>query len=164
MSIDLDNIFRNLIVYFLERQRLVVLAMIELQPSLLSRMPDAKFPAIDIQAYIENVDEKDTEGTRLYLGIWKNDWKFRLHGYGCELIHTQTGEPLNWDAANSEKFRFEWFWEHLLWRSRYEGDDPYVSKILDWMENKIWSEVLLILLDKGLIDTGEDGKSSLINR
>jgi hypothetical protein len=160
MSDDLINLFQNLIVYYLERQKLVVLAMIDVQPLVLT-MKGADIPAIDLQPYIDRVRHKDADGTRLYFGVWKNDWKYRLHGIGCELIHIQTKEPLEWDAPNSEKFRFEWFWEHLLWRSRYETDDPFVSKIIIWMKDKTWSDVFDILTNEKLIDTDIDGKSSL---
>ncbi len=155
--------FQNLIVYFLERQRLVVLAILDIRPKLLL-MEDADVPPIDLAPYIARVEEqegKTQSPEALYQGFWKHDWAYRLHGIGCQLTHRTTREPLEWDAPNAKAFRFEWFWKHLLWRSQYESDDPFVAQSLTWITEKSSNQTEKLLVEKGIITQKFNGLSLL---
>jgi hypothetical protein len=50
-------------------------------------------------------------------GYWgeNNEWRYYLHGVGCRLIHTITGEPVDWDASDPYRFDPYWFVEWLSW-------------------------------------------------
>ena len=151
--------FQNLIVYFLERQRLVMLAMLDVSPVLLT-MDGADILSIDLTPYIELFQEKHAhiqDPMDMYQGIWKRDWKYRLHGIGCKLTHIHTNEPLEWDAPNSHAFRFDWFWEHLMWRMEFEAQDPYVMKCSAYLRGFSKTEVKTILMESGVLIKRRDG-------
>lgn len=134
---DITHLFQNLIIYFLERQRLVTLAILDIAPLLLKMEGDNKIP-MDLTPYIDVFRENQAslrKGDDFFKGIWKQTWKYRLHGKGCGLINITTGEPIEWDAPNQKAFRFGWFWEHLIWRSTHEAKDPYVKQFNQWVEN-----------------------------
>src|SRR5689334_11136542 len=83
-SPDFLETLRNLIAYFILRQQLVVLAMVELNPRSIS-----KSARINVQPYVElqfqrmlalkqAMSEKNTENIRT-LSIWKHDWEYFAH-------------------------------------------------------------------------------------
>lgn len=163
-QVSIIRTFRNLIVYFLERQQLVVLAMLEVSPVLLE-MENANIPSIELTPYIEVFKERQAnirDPEKFFRGIWKHDWEYRLHGIGCRLTHISTKEPLEWDAPNSETFRFDWFWEHLLWRIKNEQEDPYVKASIEWLNSFSEAEIYNLLKENMLLRTGVDGISILI--
>jgi hypothetical protein len=117
----MEWIMKNLMCYFIERQRIVCLAMLDLDPYALKAGGDTLF-GIAISPYIDASANFRSENR----GIWKNEWKYRLHGIGCELVNIHTGEPLEWDAPDPDSFEFSWFWEHLGWRLKQDLSDPVV--------------------------------------
>jgi len=124
---DMVNPLRNLLAYFIERQRLVVLAMIELNPKLLIPA-NSHFLGIELKPYIVADNIRQSQDTSsLQHGIWKQEWKYRLHGLGCQLINLNTQEILEWDAPDPRSFRVDWFWQHLEWRFQHENRDPNVN-------------------------------------
>ena len=50
-------------------------------------------------------------------GYWgqKNEWEYFLHGGGCRLTHTITGEIVDWDAPDLYRFDPYWFAGWLAW-------------------------------------------------
>lgn len=160
----IEHVFRNLILYFIERQRLVVLAVLDLSPKLLTMDQSANFPSIDLEPYIDRFYERlgnIKSGESFQSGIWKNDWKHWLHGKGCRLTHIQTGERLDWDAPDAHAFRIEWFWNHLDWRLENESDDPFVAQAAIFLEKSIGWDIISSLESAGVIETGDDGISRL---
>jgi len=139
---DIQEIMRNLVAYFVLRQQLVVLAVIELWPR--SFYQAIQVENIDIrpyqqdffakfQEYREKEDKKQEDSPQI--GIWKNDWRHFAHGIGCRLTHIQTGERLEWDAPNPKVFDQYWFINHLEWRLKNELYDPYVRQFSEWISN-----------------------------
>ena len=60
-------------------------------------------------------------------GRWDadRDWRFWFHGIGCQLVHTVTREPIEWDLTTDEdgnplvsSFDGGWFLNWLQWRVR----------------------------------------------
>jgi hypothetical protein len=51
------------------------------------------------------------------LGYWgqDNEWAYFLHGRGCQLTHTITGEIVEWDAPDPYRFDPYWFARWLAW-------------------------------------------------
>lgn len=45
-------------------------------------------------------------------GYWgqDNEWNYFLHGVGCRLIHAITGEPIDWDVSDLDRFDPYWLW------------------------------------------------------
>ena len=135
-SIEPDKMFQNLIAYYIQRQQLVVLAMLDLHPTAL-KMGGDTILGIDLDPYLEMYGAKQEfmkDTTLLSKGIWKQTWKYRIHGIGCQLTHWYTGEPIEWDAPDPNAFRFEWFYYHLEWRIEHEADDIYVGLYHNWRD------------------------------
>jgi hypothetical protein len=128
----MNSTLTSLIAYYIQRQRLVLLAMLDVHPFPLL-MGGENIVGIYIQPYIAAYRERESKLTEdtihtLQSGVWKQDWKYRVHGIGCSLVHRQTLERLEWDAPDPDAFRFDWFYEHLLWRLTHESDDPHVHQ------------------------------------
>lgn len=156
---EISYIFKNLISYFLERQRLVALALLDVAPILLQTEADNKL-SIDLDPYIELFQDKQAKNQfpqEMYQGIWKETWKYRVHGIGCKLHNRRTNEPLEWDASNLLAFRFDWFWQHLVWRSGYEPQDPFVQQAQKWLVSLTEVEVKQVLLGQDIIQIQQDG-------
>jgi hypothetical protein len=159
----LENL-ENLVAYFIQRQHLVVLAMLDIHPRAL-RNSNNRILGIDLEPYLKIDREKFnwirySEDERikhsLFRGIWKNDWEFFRHGIGCQLIHLWTDEPIEWDAPDPYAIDVYWFSNHLAWRLKHEASDPYVSQCQQWLKevdgdlNDI-KKVLYILIDKQIL-------------
>lgn len=157
-SLGIKDLMGNLIAYFIQRQRMVTLAMLDLHPFALKWGSDSIF-GIDIEPYIQAYREKQAElenDVSLQKGIWKSEWAYRVHGVGCRLINIRTDEPIEWDAPNPDAFRFEWFWNHLLWRQKHEPQDPYIEACFTEalledvdLEDKLVDEQLLVEHENG---------------
>lgn len=66
-------------------------------------------------------------------GHWgqDNEWEYVLHGIGCRLTHTITGECIDWDAPNLYRFDPNWFvGQWLAWFLQKNAEDEAASIIL----------------------------------
>lgn len=65
-------------------------------------------------------------------GMWGTDWHFFFHGGGCQLTHTKTGEPINWEGPDPAAFSTPSFIQHIEWRLAHQTGLPvlrdYVEK------------------------------------
>ncbi|MCA0457900.1 MAG: hypothetical protein LCI00_28295 [Chloroflexi bacterium] len=141
-SAEFLEIVRNLAAYYVLRQQLVVLAMLDLNTRFLSEVGE-----LDIAPYFNAFRERrrkiweersktsDAEKTPEEL-VWKGDWKHGVHGSGCKLVNLRSGEPLEWDGPNTEEFNIDWFINHLVWRLKNELEDPYTKACKDWLESQ----------------------------
>jgi hypothetical protein len=142
----------NLIAYFILRQQLVVLAMVERNPRFVNKSlhidttPYKQAQYQRLMAMKQAKDEERTEDARA-MSIWKRDWDCFPHGYGCKLTHLKTGEPIEWDAPDCKAFRIDWFLNHLRWRLENEADDFYVEIVSSWMKTY---EADLTMIDKAI--------------
>lgn len=117
----------DLIAFFLERQRVVALAMLDIHPMPL-QMAGTHILGIEIAPYVQRWREKMRRSRRFQrnwqTGIWRGEWKHFAHGQGCLLTHLHTSEPLEWDAPDLLWFEKWWFWNHLEWRINQTSIDP----------------------------------------
>jgi hypothetical protein len=127
---------RNALAYFIERQKLVAQAMMELG---LDLQEVAEFKALawasgkksDIALNIEEIEDPYTrkiyrvakrasERNLSQSGIWrdgkKNEWRYFLHGGGCRLTNSATGEPIDWNCSNVMLYDKYFFIRHLNWQ------------------------------------------------
>jgi hypothetical protein len=95
--------FLTLVRRFVERQKLVYAVMEQVRPDKL----------MFVRMYEQNVQLTEEE-ERAYVnfalqfagnpqgGFWgrNNEWMYYFHGAGCRIIHTITGEPIDWDAPD----------------------------------------------------------------
>jgi hypothetical protein len=165
INIEMDD-FRQYIIdsilFYIERQKYVPKALLDISPRHLLMVNDENFRKI-LQPYIELYDEKinTLNQSNLQTGIW-NEWRYWIHGIGCRLTHLHTQEPLEWDAPDVNGFRFEWFWAHFLWRRENHKQDTLVEKY--WSsEYHLHSErqIFMLIANLAIIQTREDGISFL---
>jgi hypothetical protein len=173
------NVVRNLVAYFVQRQQLVFLAMLEVHPIVLGR---GRISDIDILPYLETYHTKlrqirdnaadrsqyQEEYGKLFKGVWKNDWNILRHGAGCRLTNIGTKEPLEWDAPDPQAIRLDWFLNHLNWRFKNEPDDPFIRQCLQWLENKntdlkTITKALYDLIDREVLFLKQNHTCVLVN-
>jgi hypothetical protein len=76
MTEDIVDALRNLIAYFVERQRLVVLAMLDVHPFALKVGGSCVFN-IDLAPYMTAYHDRESTATSsLQRGIWKGQWEY----------------------------------------------------------------------------------------
>jgi hypothetical protein len=101
---------------FVERQEIVLHAMIELHPILMVRagvIPQSQLsPTLTIHS----------KSSIVPVGDWGEgkEWHYLLHGAGCLLIHKITNEPINWDAPDTQRFDRYWFVDWVEWALKRE--------------------------------------------
>jgi hypothetical protein len=147
---ELATVLHSLIAYFVERQRLVGLALLELRPRFVSFGGQDKFLGIDVAPYLEAYYERESRASQK--GIWKKDWEHWIHGMGCRLTHLQTGEPIEWDAPNLRELDLGWFDNHLRWRLEKEPHDPSIKRYAQLSPPKLMvNQAINILVDRQVI-------------
>lgn len=143
------------IVYYIERQQLVVQAMLDLK---LDINAIGKFGALawgydelsnesslaEIDRLLQNTfneHKREVLSARKYAmeikvsrkGVWRDvtyqDWNYHLHGGGCLLQNIQTQEPLDWDCPNPKAFDSYFFARHLDWRLNTNQADEDISNL-----------------------------------
>ena len=98
----LPDVIYLLIQQFVQRQQLSLEVIREFRPHLVDstkRRPSKEY------------------ASATQLGYWgkNNEWKYFLHGGGCRVTHTITGEIVDWDAPDLYQFDPYWFAGWLAW-------------------------------------------------
>lgn len=163
---DFFEIVRNLIAYFILRQQLVLVAMVDVNPKFLYKLTQ-----IDIEPYAQLHRERLLDYKRAKaegkldevptLPIWKGDWECFAHGHGCRLTHLRTGEPIEWDTPDAQGFRIDWFMNHLEWRLKNELHDPYVQQCNHWLKSRqedtdAVQKAVYAMIDLGIVSTKQN--------
>jgi hypothetical protein len=168
-----DELYKA-ILYFIERQQLVVQAMLEMKLDLNAigkfaslgwvssvsssngqKPIDDMFssqPTAEIEQELYNVLKYAEEIKVQREGIWKDElgqeWNYFLHGRGCLLIHPETKEPIDWDCPNSKAFDDSFFYTHLDWQfSQRKNELQNIQELRNEIE-LIFAE----LLKDGLVE------------
>jgi hypothetical protein len=115
--LSLEQATLSLAKQFVARQGIVIGAIRSLRPHfLLADRPDATEvrQAFEFSKIVPQ------------LGTWGEDgeWQYFIHGRGCRLTHTVTGERLEWDAPDDKMFDRHWFMNWLEWRLAQTSVDP----------------------------------------
>src|SRR5258708_35574400 len=113
----------RLVVRFVQRQQLPLEVILKYRPHL--------------------VDSTKRRPTKEYasatqIGHWgqDNEWDYFLHGVGCRLTHTITGEVIDWDASNVYLFdRYSLGWWRT-WFLQHNSQDEAASVILVMVNEK----------------------------
>jgi len=133
--------------YFVERQQLVVQAMLDMKLDIdvigrfgalswiLSRSSEngqkpldgfGNEPANEHEKEIYEILKRSAEIRVPRKGEWKDksgqEWNYILHGNGCLLVNPETEEPIDWDCPNPKAFDIFFFRRHLDWRLK-QGDN-----------------------------------------
>ncbi|MEQ8675583.1 MAG: hypothetical protein RLP44_30690 [Aggregatilineales bacterium] len=97
--------------------------------------------------YIDAVDKPELwEGLRHdwvkipQTGFWgeDNEWAYFLHGPGCRLTHVETGEIVEWDVGDIDRFNFNWFVNNLhslIKQGKRDDDIDVICSILPDIEH-----------------------------
>ena len=167
---------RDALIYFIERQKLVAQAMMnlgldlnevgEFGPVAWVSNPESEnsMSQKEINQQIEKSDNPRTQKMlQLALqaserkipqsGVWldkeKNEWRYFLHGSGCRLTNLKTGEPIDWDCPDVNKYDVWKFMFHLMWQvssleraGKLISTHNWASRSLEPLINEIQNEGL----------------------
>ncbi len=150
---------KEALTYFIERQKLVAQAMTEMGLDLnevaqygalawVSTLPPDKngkvVKSVDAYSEYENSDNEErqkwyqvakraSERNLPQTGIWhdseQNEWEYTLHGGGCRLVNTKTGEPINWDPPDVNSYDTFKFMYNLKWQISFPERATKLSTI-----------------------------------
>jgi hypothetical protein len=134
----------SLVTRFVQRQKLALAALSEIRPDLLGG------PGKPVRPSKEDI--KSTQS-----GYWGRDkeWRYFLHGRGCRLVHTVTGEPIEWDAPDVQRFDPHWFVNWLNWL-RAQKDTSEAIRMIE-TEGKERNMDVQILILNVLDELGQAG-------
>jgi hypothetical protein len=120
----LQTAVHNLIKRFVERQSVVLEAMRDLRPDTIMRLERRGSPKVWAELRRAYAREPN-------IGYWgeNNEWKYRIHGLGCHLTHTITGEVIGWDVGSLKRFDWHWFVDYLEWLLKTDDEDNNVKTI-----------------------------------
>jgi hypothetical protein len=110
------------------RQQLAADAMQQLRPDLWFQTHQEEWTAAllgelkALQAQAAGIPQKGSWGEH-------DEWEYFFHGGGCRLVHTSTGEPIDWDAPNTHRFDTFWFLNYLQWVLAHEPANPALLTI-----------------------------------
>lgn len=99
----------RLLETFITRQYLVFTAMQEIAPDKLYDIPRAMIES-EIDGVLRHIPKPRPD----YCGS-NNEWKVWVHGIGCKLTNVESGEPIEWDAPDTQVFDAYWFSNWLTW-------------------------------------------------
>jgi hypothetical protein len=123
MMDELSSSTLRLVHRFVKRQEVVAHAIGELRPDWMLRVRLDNDNESQVTELLRAVRK---HAKTPQMGYWgKNkEWKYRLHGAGCELTNIETGEPLEWDVYGLTTFDRFWFAYYVLWLFNAEPDNP----------------------------------------
>jgi hypothetical protein len=142
-----DNI-KSLVNKYISRQRIVYEAVVDLRPD---KLVVADKTVGDLEAAMVAEKYKDVPG----IGFWlkHGKWKYYMHGGGCRLTNVDTGEPLEWDAPDTEVFDKHWFINWHKWTVQGTLDGENIT-------DDMIAEALLNLEKEGYITRVESTNGS----
>jgi len=122
------------IAYFVKRQEIVANAIVDFNLELddlaqwgaLAWNVDIELTAQQLDGFPDDLKDMVARAIKRNFklfpqkGIWTDDngqvWEYYMHGGGCCLIHTITGEIIDWDCPDTKSFDPFKFSYHLLWQ------------------------------------------------
>jgi hypothetical protein len=158
-TVKVKDELSNALAYFIERQKLVAQALVELGLDL-NEVAEFKSAAWSSggklkgdNSHIASVSPDNAQVQVLFQvakraleknlsqsGIWRdhenNEWQYFLHGGGCRLTNRKTGEPIDWDCPDVNSYDKYKFLHHLEWQlsSSERADKLTISRRLEKTE------------------------------
>jgi hypothetical protein len=143
---QINLITLELVKIFVERQQLVLAALLELRPGwpIMYRFNQFTNEEEQVKAVMQTLSNPPS-------GLWgdENQWQYGTHGGGCLLVHTITGEPLEWDAPEVDVFDRYWFGDWVRWYAKTN----HIESLVD-VDNDTIHQALLEMECKGLLGRG----------
>jgi len=141
----------NLIFDYVQRQQLVVQAMVHFRPDLIRGLEIDKILGINLEEEYKFFLEHYLGNDAIFNGIWRDEWQYYLHGYGCKLTNLKTKEPLEWDAGHPQSFYLGWFATHLEWRIQQNFSNEYIKICYIWLQSNALQDALDKLIEDGVL-------------
>lgn len=171
-GMNLENAVLLLIQNFIERQYLVRDVLHDLRPDMFELMKLPKDPTRE--QFEEYVAFAEPYQDFAFRGLWgeNNAWQYFIHGQGCRLTHTQTGEIIEWDIGESGDitcFDGNWFVNHVAWLLEHDQSSAIYCEVsgcfsdFDGNIEQLREVILLVLVtlrDKGILSR-DGGKYTL---
>ncbi len=112
----MTNLLLPVILMYVERQAIVKTALQELCPEII----EYKLTN-DHDKYMDFLSTPHPN--RRSSGFWgdQKQWDYFVHGFGCWLTHTITGEPIDWDAPDVNVFDYYKFERYAIWFNNLTG-------------------------------------------
>ena len=131
---ETTSLIYKLLAKFVDRQSIVLEAMRDLRPDLIMPIEEQGTPELWSQLK-RKYAQKDGRG---YWGD-NDEWVYRLHGIGCHLTHTITGELIGWDVnANMDAFDPHWFIDWVYWLIGYDSESQEVL----WLKKELGQDTV----------------------
>ncbi len=129
----------RLIELYVQRQRLPFEVIRRFRPHLI----DSSQPRSRSKEYLSATQ----------IGHWGEggEWRYFLHGGGCRLTHTVTGEVIDWDAPDLNRFDPYWFVGWLTWFLKENAGDEGASitlKLVEVKEEEAFREKIFDVLEQ----------------
>ena len=115
-----------LVKHFVERQYIVKAVMDEQRPENYLLSNPTLLSVEELYELDELAEKRSQSPGSGYWGVDK-EWRFAFHGMGCRLIHTKTGETLDWDAGDVERFDCFFFLNYVTWAIDNTLDESVIT-------------------------------------
>ncbi|MEM6283020.1 MAG: hypothetical protein AAF787_12560 [Chloroflexota bacterium] len=137
--------------YLIRRRETVIQALIELRPELVYHHGLSKhYPIENLEAKVEDfINSRDNNSLVKPCGLWRNDWQYRLHGIGCELVHHHTQEKFDWDIGRPDNFIVGELELHLEWRCKTQQEAQEIARYINWTHtqggdfDRLWNHMIV---------------------
>lgn len=101
MSNEQTEVYR-LVAEFVTRQELAYQVLRRFRPNLVPE-PGERPPRLTRE-----------QATATQCGRW-GEWRYGIHGSGCEMVHEATGEPIQWNSPDVRRFDPHWLIDWVTW-------------------------------------------------
>jgi hypothetical protein len=130
------DLMRGVIAFYLERQKLVAQAMLDVHPQPLYMcgthiLGEEIEP--HVQRWLKKIDSDEDFERNWHNGIWQDEWRYHAYGLGCQLINIHSGEPVAWTVPHFDSYDQDSFMEHLNWRIAQTAPLDNVEGYSKWL-------------------------------
>ncbi len=150
---EITRATHNLIRQFITRRRETVIEiLVERRPDLVKGLELESILGVSQEennARVTAIREAVGDGTYQWSGIWRSQWKYRLHGNGCELVNLDTEERFNWDVGDPLVFFTGEIGSYLKWQAQAQPDNPNIITCREIINNP---KILLLPLLNNLVE------------
>src|SRR5260221_9955628 len=136
MSQVLQSAMLGLVQQYVNRQQIVSEVIHQLRPDLVMLsehvLSEQTVWTQEWQEWLERFEQQQKLVASIpQRGYWgpNQEWLYFFHGGGCKLVHVLTGEPINWNLPDLDRFDKFWFLEYLNWLLSQDTLNDFASAI-----------------------------------
>lgn len=93
----------------------------------------------DTQAFFyisRRASKRNLQQRGTWIDVYNQTWTYFLHGRGCEITNTETGESIDWDCADIHAFDPMFFTEHLQWQLQQAELAVHLTYLQTWLATR----------------------------